>query len=709
MQKRLFGLLSSAMLVAAACGGATATGSPAGSAPAPAGSTAPVASGSTDPAASGSTEPAASGTAPTASEGASPSAGGGTDDTFTFVVDSEPTTLATEPDDLPTSWITGMLYGSLYGPNYKLEYQPALAASLPDISADGLTWTVKLRDGVLFHDGSPMTSADVKFSYDLHLSPNCRGNPDTCSSIADNVASVEASDASTLVFTLKQKFAPFLSSGLGAVYIVPKAALEASLQRFQAAAGGVSKEEVKALVDKVSAATATADAEGNPTACVPAEGATAPAECLFATYTAELEALLGKAKVETANKAQFNTGGESGTDFDPEAYSTALLGQASDLDRTLNATAVDQIAAAIKILDFGKNPIGTGPYKFVKYNAGQNVEMARWEKYSSDKVDPAKIPAKAFAVVIRSSAAATTALGNDEIQWQPKIESDAFTTIKDNPNVQLAEYADNGYFYIGFNLRKGRPYADKALRQAFGMCIDHTETVKVATGGNGQPVYANTPPFSFAFNPDVPKYTLDVAGAKAKIEGAGWALGGDGIYAKDGKKLSTTLFVRVGRPQRLAFAQLAKDQLRECGIEITVQEGDLNTVLIPKVLDFPNEFDTYLGGWSTAFDPDDYSIFHSSEIPTKDKPAANNFPGWKNDEADKLLEQGRTETDTAKRKEIYFKFQNLIHEEAPYYFLWADLAHTGLSKRIGSQGEPLDLTSVAINYYQQDAWTVAPK
>ena len=703
MQKRLFGLLSSAMLVAAACGGATSSGSPAGSAPAPAGSTAPVASGST--------EPAASGTAPTASEGASPSAGGGTDDTFTFVVDSEPTTLATEPDDLPTAWIVGELYSSLYIPNYKLEYQPLLAAAAPDISADGLTWTVKLKDGVKFHDGSPMTSADVKFSYDLHLSKNCRGNPDVCSSIADNVASVEAPDASTVVFVLKQQYAPFLASGLGSVLIVPKAALEASLQRFQAAAGGVSKEEVKALVDKVSATTATADAEGNPTACVPAEGATAPAECLFATYTADLEALLSKAKVETANKAQFNTGGEAGTDFDPEAYAQALLGQASDLDRTLNATAVDQIAAAIKILDFGKNPIGTGPYKFVKYNAGQNVEMARWEDYfgGATKVDPAKIPAKAFAVVIRSSAAATTQLGNDEIQWQPKIESDAFTTIKDNPNVQLAEYADNGYFYIAFNLRKGHPYADKALRQAFGMCIDHDQTVNVATGGNGQPVYANTPPFSFAFNPDTPKYTLDVAGAKAKIEGAGWALGSDGIYAKDGKKLSSTLFVRVGRPQRLAFAQLAKDQLKECGIEVTVQEGDLNTVLIPKVLDYPNDFDTYLGGWSTSFDPDDYSIFHSTEIPTKDNPSANNFPGWKNPEADKLLEQGRTETDTAKRKEIYFKFQTLIHEEAPYYFLWADLAHTGLSKRVATQNEPLDLTSVGINYWNTDAWTVAPK
>ena len=154
----------------------------------------------------------------------------------------------------------------------------------------------------------------------------------------------------------------------------------------------------------------------------------------------------------------------------------------------------------------------------------------------------------------------------------------------------------------------------------------------------------------------------------------------DGVYAKDGQRLSSILYVRVGRPQRLAFAELARDQLKECGIEVEVQEGDLNTVLIPKVLDYPNDFDTYLGGWSTALDPDDYSIFHSSEIPSKETPSANNFPGWKNDEADRLLKEGREELDQEKRKQIYAEFQDLIHDELPYYFTWADLAHTGLSK-----------------------------
>ena len=679
MQKRLFGILATAAIIVAACGGAT-----------------PSASSGTSAAPPASGEPAASASAP-AEVG-----------DFTFVVDSEPTTLATEPDDLPTSWITSFLYNTLYQPDYKLNFVPWLAAEAPETSADGLTWTVKLRDGVKFHDGTDLTSADVKFTYDLHLSPNCRGNPDVCSSIADNVASVEAPDPSTVVFTLKQKFAPFIDSGLSDPYILPKAAVEASFARFQESAGAVTAEEVSTLQKKVADATATADASGAATACA---GEAPPDTCKFATYTAELEALLAKAGIEPVNKAQFNTGGESGTEFDPEAYAQGLHGQVTDLNTALGASAIDQIAAAQKIIDFGKNPIGSGPFKFVKYNAGQNVELARNETYfgGTTGVDPAKIPARAFAVVIRNSAAATAALGNGEIDWQQKIESSAFKTIQDNPAIQMAEYPDNGYYYIAFNLREGRLYADKALREAFSMCINHAETVNVATEGNGVPVLANTPPFSWAYNPDVKPYTLDVAGAKAKIEGAGWALGSDGVYAKDGQRLSSILYVRVGRPERLAFAQLARDQLKECGIEIEVQEGDLNTVLIPKVLDYPNDFDTYLGGWSTSLDPDDYSIFHSSEIPTPEVITANNFPGWRNEQADSLLEQGRQELDQEKRKQIYAEFQNLIHDELPYYFLWADLAHTGITSRVTSQNEPFDLTTTTINYYNTDAWTAAAK
>ena len=107
LKRRGLALLGTLALVVSACGGTNPTPSPATS-QAPASSGAPVAS---------SAAPAAVGD-------------------FKFVVDSEPTTLATEPDDLPTSWIVAELYSTLYQPNYKLEYVPLLADAPPDTSAD---------------------------------------------------------------------------------------------------------------------------------------------------------------------------------------------------------------------------------------------------------------------------------------------------------------------------------------------------------------------------------------------------------------------------------------------------------------------------------------------------------------------------------------------------------------------------------------------
>src|SRR6187431_2174905 len=209
-KRRGFAMLAVFAIMVSACGGATPSGSPASVAPG--GSAASVA----------------------------PSGGGATGD-FTFVVDSEPTTLAGSPDDLPTSWITGFIYSTLYQPDYKLVYQPLVADGQPETSADGLTWTVKLKDGVKFHDGTTMTADDVKFTFDLLASPNCRVNPDACSSIADNVASTEVVDPLTVKFTLKQKYAPFISSGLGTTLLLPKKAIEESFARFEEAAGRVNQ------------------------------------------------------------------------------------------------------------------------------------------------------------------------------------------------------------------------------------------------------------------------------------------------------------------------------------------------------------------------------------------------------------------------------------------------------------------------------------
>jgi len=659
LRRRSLGLLGALAIGVAACGGSAS--------PTPAPSTAPGASA-----------------APSASAAA-------TSGDFKFALDGEPTYFSYAYTDLPTSWIVSLLYNGLYTVNDKLETVPDLAADYADTSEDGLTWTLKLRPGIKFHDGTDLKASDVVFSYKLGMSKNCTYIPDGCSSIQDNIASVTAVDDSTITFVLKQKFAPFAVTGLSVV-VVPEKAVRDSFSRLQASTGAVDPAEVKALTDKIDKAV------NDPGCAVEAP----PESCSFATYVPEMEPLLTKAGIQLPNKAQFDDG-TGATDM--AAYGSALFDQLRDLNTTLTATDIDQIAAAFRILDFQRAPIGTGPYKLVKYTTAQSVELGRFDDYFGGSESVKVGPAKVYIPIIKDAAAASAALQKGDINWQTEVTSDALAALKADPNLQIAEYADFGYYFISFNLREGRLYSDLALRQAFSMCIDHDATVTAATESNGVPVYANTPPASWAFNPDVPKYTLDVAGAKALIEKSGWTLGSDGIYAKGDKRLSSEMYVRAGRPQRIAFGQLASDQLKKCGIELKVKEGDFATVLLP-LLSYPNDFDTYLGGWSTSVDPDDYSIFHSSKCVTKEFPDANNFPCWQNPEGDKLLEDGRTTLDQAARKDIYAKFQVLIHNDLPYYFLWSDLGHAGITKTVTSTTSGIDLAS-PLYYWNRDSWVVA--
>jgi peptide/nickel transport system substrate-binding protein len=124
-----------------------------------------------------------------------------------------------DPDTLALYWlnsayaaeITSRVYGDglmRIGFDYKPE--PALAETQPTISADGKTYTFKIRQGVKFHDGKPLTANDFEFSYNVILSDDYQG-PDKSS--YDMIASVKATDASTFVITLKEAFAPFLFGG----------------------------------------------------------------------------------------------------------------------------------------------------------------------------------------------------------------------------------------------------------------------------------------------------------------------------------------------------------------------------------------------------------------------------------------------------------------------------------------------------------------
>src|SRR5487761_2298143 len=629
MSLRLRGLalLGALAIVAAACGG-SATTAPSAAAPTAAASTGASAAPSASPRASASAD-------------------------FKMGLDAEPTYFSPAFTDQPTGFIVGLMYSGMYRVNNKLAVIPDMATALPTISADGLTWTITLKTGITWQNGDPFSSADVAFTFELAKSANCTFTPSFCSDIQTNLASVSAPDPQTVVFVLKNKLAPFLVTDLTS-YIIPQKAVMASFATFQAAAGKVDAATVKALDDQITKATTDPKCDGS---------ATQPTTCDFATYVAQLEPLLQSAGVPVG-QGQLNKAIYLKADGSPDntGYGQALANALADLDKSLAATQNDQVAAAFRLLDFQQHPIGTGPYKFVSYTPGQTVQLAANPTYYAGTVGPHNF----FAPIIKDAASESAAPQKGDINWQYAVVSDALATLKADPNLQIVSFADFGYYFIAFNLRAPHIYSDPNLRQAFSMCIDHDATVAKATDGNGIPVYANVPPASWAFDPNVPKYTLDVAGAK---------------------KL-----------------------MKACGIEIKVNPADFSTVLLP-LLSYPNNFDTYLGGWSTALDPDDSSIFGCDQITTKASPDSNNFVGWCNKAADALLTQGRQETDQAKRITIYAQFQTDVHNDVPYYFLWADAANAGLTKSVTAgtntvvNDGTIDLKS-PLYFWNQDTWTI---
>ena len=98
-------------------------------------------------------------------------------------------------------------YDAIYRYVNTLTPQPNLSESLADVSDDGKVWTIKLKPGLKFHDGSDLTSADVVQTYQLAASPNCRYNPSIC--LTGFTTAIEAVDDLTVKFTLKDPLATF--------------------------------------------------------------------------------------------------------------------------------------------------------------------------------------------------------------------------------------------------------------------------------------------------------------------------------------------------------------------------------------------------------------------------------------------------------------------------------------------------------------------
>jgi ABC-type transport system substrate-binding protein len=668
MHRRLIGLLAAGAIVAAACGGTTATPGPGTPAP-------------------GETPGAAT---PTATEAPA-------DQTLTMVMDGDVAGgLTNAADNVPTANVTPFMHNALFIYDASLEPVPDLAAGEAEITEEGRVWTVTLNQGVKFHDGTDLTAEDVVYNYQIGQSENCRWNPSIC--LATVLESVEAVDDYTVRFTLTAPDATFLTVFMPNIFIESKDALEASYARYLEGTQQLNQADVTGLLDRVAAEEATPtgpnDDEGNPTVN-------------YEQFVADLEGTITGAGQQLPDKTVYTTDGV----LDTATYGGELVNRVKAIAETFTGTASDALAAAYPYLDFQLNPVGTGPFKFVTYRTGESIELEAFPDYFNGAPQISRV----FIPIIKDDLAGGQALVAGQVDYKYSLEGSTYNQIQTDPNLQFVEYPDFGYFDLQFNLREGRLFADRNLRQALSMCFDKPATVEAATEGQGVAIYSDIPPASWAFpSGNIETFPLNPERGKQLIEESGWTLGSDGIYEKDGQKLATVVAVRAGRPNRSLFMQLLSDQARDnCGIDITYQEVDFGALLnmlnvFPHINAAAPErglpFDAYFGGWGSAFDPDPYSLYHGDECSTAENPSTFNYICYNNPEINALIERGKATFDIDERAAIYQEYATLKAQDVPTLLGWADIAREGLRRSVSTTEGPFQLDSPTFGW-ELHKWT----
>ncbi len=431
---------------------------------------------------------------------------------------------------------------------------PKLASTVPTtanggISRDGLTIRYRLRRGVKWQDGVAFTSADVKFTWQAMLNDNNNVNARVG---YEDVRSVDTPDASTVIFHLKKKFAPFVN---------------------------------------------TVFAESDDPVCI------VPAHIL--------------AKYHDVNRVPFN-----------------------------------------------ESPIGTGPYKVVRWLHGDHIEFTANPEYYLGAPKLKTISVR----VIPDENTSINELRTHDIDWIFEPSPNLYNVLKTLPQTTIHFVDQPTTLRIVLNLTRPA-LKDVRVRRALAYAIDKTALVERLTGGSATVAGADQPPFSWAYRRNVATYPPNVAKAKALLVQAGYAPGADGIMAKNGRPLTLDLSTNSANATRRLAQTQVQAMLRAIGVDAQVKNypGNLFFATYGQGGILTNaKYDLAISGWVAGIDPDDHSLYQCNQAP----PHGANYSRYCSAAMDAAQTAALDSYEQAARKKAYFTIQQLIATDVPEIVVW---------------------------------------
>ncbi len=316
---------------------------------------------------------------------------------------------------------------------------------------------------------------------------------------------------------------------------------------------------------------------------------------------------------------------------------------------------------------FNSMPIGTGPFKVVRWERGDRIELTANPDYFRGAP-------KIKQIVIRDFPDENTsinALRAHDVDWIFEPSPLTITSLRPLAaagTIRLLQVEMPQTLRIYLNT--SRPVLhDVRVRQALAYAIDKQQLVERTTGGTAIPATADQPSFSTYYEPNVTRYPADPARARALLRAAGYTVGATGPATKNGQPLSLQLAFNIENATRRNAAVQIQAMLRAAGIDAPIKTypGNLYFATFGQGGILTNaKYDLGLAGWIAGIDPDDYSLYGCDQNP----PRGNNYDRYCSPEMQALQQQALGSYDEAVRKRAYSGIQKLLARDVPDLDIW---------------------------------------
>jgi len=309
--------------------------------------------------------------------------------------------------------------------------------------------------------------------------------------------------------------------------------------------------------------------------------------------------------------------------------------------------------------DFFKNPVGTGPFKFVSWSPGEKMVV---EAAGSHYGGNPKIKTIVWQPVTED-ATRVVELRTGQADLITSVSPGQISQLDGQPGISVVKFPSQSFMVLIMNASKP-PFDDQRVRQAMNYAVDKQAIITSLLGGNGTILPAPAGPAHEGYDANLGvMYSYDPDKAKQLLSEAGFSNG-----------LSITLDTPDGRYlQDKAVAQAISGMLGKVGVQAKVNPWEWGA-FVKLLQDKTSDMLLIQQGGSTTD-----NLFPAS---FSSKIKGLTWQGYTNPQADALIDQARTTVDSTARNKVYGDFIRLIQQDAPWVYLYYQTNISGVRDRV---------------------------